>query len=298
MIQGLLRGEEVVSGQALAQEDVQPLIEGAGAHPVQDEVRQLDLGFQVGDVRRGALPARIVPDVGEADDLHPVPEQPGGVVGDLHPLAVLAPHGQIGQERSDPARCGGQWRIELAEIVLPAQGAGEIVGEQALVQAGVDVLAAAVALAHEQGGGDGLDGDVGGAVAGVRAGAVRGRLTVEGHAEIDVRARARFDHAVVRGKPGQLAGAAERRHGAVHQARIPRGEGRVAERPAQSRRPALRLEQHVRRIDQGAGRVAVRGSGRVEHDAARAPVPQPPGGQAAAGIAARRLDPDHLRSVV
>ena len=97
---------------------------------------------------------------------------------------------------------GGQRRVEFAEIVLPAQGAGEIVGEQALVQAGVDVLAAAVALAHQQGGGDGLDGDVGGAVAGVRAGAVRGGLTAEGHAEIDVRAGAGFDDAVVRGKPG------------------------------------------------------------------------------------------------
>ncbi len=212
-------------------------------------------------------------DVGEADDLHPVPEQPGGVVGDLHPLAVLAAHGQIGEEGAEPAGRGGQRRVELAEIVLPAQGAGEIVGEQALVQAGVDVLAAAVALAHQQGGGDGLDGDVGGAVAGVRAGAVGGGLAGEGHAEIDVRAGAGFDDAVVRGKPGQLAGAAERGDGAVHEARIPRGERLVAERPAQAGRPALGLEQHVRRVDQGAGRVAVRGQGWVEHDAARTPVP-------------------------
>ena len=160
------------------------------------------------------------------------------------------------------------------------------------------MLAAPVALAHQQGGGDGLDGDVGGAVAGVRAGAVGGRLAAERHAEIDVRARARLDHAVVGRQPGQLAGAAERRHGAVHEARIPRGELVVAERPAQPRRPALRLEQHVRRVDQGGGGIAIRGDGWVEHDAARPPVPQPPGGQAAAGVAARRLDPDHLGSVV
>ena len=43
MIHGLLGGEEVVSGQPLPQEDGQPLIEGAGRHPVQDEVRELDL---------------------------------------------------------------------------------------------------------------------------------------------------------------------------------------------------------------------------------------------------------------
>ena len=160
------------------------------------------------------------------------------------------------------------------------------------------MLAAAVALAHQQGGGDGLDGDVGGAVAGVRAGAVRGGLTAEGHAEIDVRAGAGFDDAVVRGKPGQLAGAAERGDDAVYEAWIPRGERLVAERPAQAGRAALGLEQHVGRIDQGGGRVTVRGDGRVEHDAACAPVPQPPGGQGAAGVAAWRLDPDHLGSVV
>jgi hypothetical protein len=45
VIQGLLRGEEAVSGQPLAQEDLQPLIEGAGGHLAQDEVSQLDFRF-------------------------------------------------------------------------------------------------------------------------------------------------------------------------------------------------------------------------------------------------------------
>ena len=240
----------------------------------------------------------IVPDVGQPDDLHPVPEQPGGVVGDLHPLAVLAPHDQIGQEGARRCGHGGQRRVELAELAFPAQGAGEIEGEQALVQAGVDVLSAPVAGAHQQRRGDGLHDDVGRRVAGVGAGAVRGRLPAEGHAEIDVRARARFDHAVVRRKPGQLPGGPNAVTVQCTRPGCRAGELAVVERPAQAGRAALGFEQHVGPLNQRVSRGAVGGHGRVEHDAARTPVPQPPGGQAAAGVASWRLDPNHLGSVV
>jgi hypothetical protein len=84
----------------------------------------------------------------------------------------------------------------------------------------------------------------------------------------------------------------------VHETGIPPGERLVAKRPAQARRPALGLEQYVGRIDQRLGGRAVRGHGRVEHDAARAPVPQPPGRDVTADIPARRFDPDHLGSVI
>jgi hypothetical protein len=70
-----------------------------------------------------------------------VPEEPRGVVGDLHPLAVLAPHDQIGQERAGSPAHRWQRRVELPELVLSTQRAGKIERQQPLVQACVDVLA-------------------------------------------------------------------------------------------------------------------------------------------------------------
>ena len=201
VVEGLLGALEGGGGDAaVLDEGVHPLVGRAFEHALEHPVTEALAGL-LGPRRGAALVVGVGEDVGEVDGGEVVVEEVGHEVAELEPAAVLRLEGVVVEGgHGGHGEAGEDLGIALTE--LGAVEAAEVVGGEALEEAGLDELAPASPLAGHEGGEDAVEGGLGGGVGAGLDGGVGGTLAVGESAESEHAAHAGGHDGLVAGVAG------------------------------------------------------------------------------------------------
>ena len=293
VVEGLLRALEGGGGDAaVLDEGVHPLVGGVFEHALEHAVAEALAGV-LRPERGAALVVGVGEDVGKVDGGEVVIEEVGHEVAELEPAPVLRLEGVVVEGGHDGH---DEPREDLGEAVaeLGAVEPAEVVGEEALQEAGLDELAAAALLAGHEGGEDAVEGGLGGGVGAGLDGGVGGALAVGEAAEGEHASEAGGDDGLVAGVAGVGTLAPEAGDGAVDERGVAGPERLVV------RAQRLRLAGAAARHDDvgapgeaGEGLAALVGL-EVEDGAALPPQPHGRVRDGAPGVAAGAFDLDDI----
>ena len=202
----LLRSAEGLSGDVVLHEDAHPLVQVFFEERGEAEALEFAEVFHFGE--DGLVgEALVLEGPVEPQLLQEVEQRLGREVAELDPVAVFRPAGHVGR---DAAAVVAERPVELAAVVeLPAEEVAQVEVHRRLEQTGLDALAAAAALADDEGGKDGLDGVERRAVAGEELGLVGGTVGAGGFVVGVHAAGDGVDDALVGADVGVGAGGAE-----------------------------------------------------------------------------------------
>ena len=276
-----------------------PLLAGALPHAQQHALAQL-LAIGVGELARSAVEALLRVDVLEADRRDEGVEEVIDEVCRLDPLPIAGHHGLVVDRRlrSVGAELVGRHLRREAALQLRANQAVDVVGHQALQQAGLDQLPVPAAIAHQQRREDARQRGLRRRMR-PRLDCGEGRPLARGYAaEVLHPTGLRGDDALVAGVAGVGTARPEAGDRAVDEAGVALTQRRVVGAERLGAAGPERGDHHVRarrQLVQAFARPLVAG---VEGDRPLAAQPHGRGGQPAERVAARPFDLDHVGAVV